>query len=235
MRATVRQAGRGTYAGQTDASTPAVPMVRCERRGQQSGESRGRRQDVATCGCVICGGVVGNGVSARLGKPSGKGGVESSKAAKRISKQQEDCRRRTLQDLEFARDAERRHNGLGAAPVKTEKPSSPAMPVPVKPRGKRSKKASAARVKAPAVPRVADRGEDRRKAPHKVATAYMRLTPEEFQRERRKWLAWEKRERERKLAKRKAQSARKSGEARRRTKTSGTRLQGDKPSPADSG
>ncbi|MDX2525185.1 hypothetical protein [Streptomyces europaeiscabiei] len=203
---------------------------------------------------------MGNSGNGPAGKPPVKAEDKRSKAAKRLSRQQEELRRlRVLQELAFARDAERRRNGLGAAPVRTEKPSSPAATRSGKPTGKRKKRASPAApanarkpsstavpglMESPGAKRkkkaraasykefpasrpvpVADRGVDRQRSLPNIALAYMRLTPEEAQRERRIKLAREKnweREAVRKLAKKEAQSAGKSG-AGRRTKAQGTK------------
>ncbi|MGW7254013.1 hypothetical protein [Streptomyces sp. NPDC054834] len=143
-------------------------------------------------------------------------------------------RRRALQDAEFARDAERRRNGLGAAPVRTERPASPAGPVRVKPRRKRSTKVMDARGRASSAPRATNSGEGRMRTPVKLAPAYMRLTPEEVQRERRRREAREKKDAKR-LAKKAAQAARMPGTARSRTKKNGTKPQATKPRPAGSG
>lgn len=175
------------------------------------------------------------GVNGRLGKPPVVAGNKRSKAAKRLAQQQEDLRRRAQQELEFARDAERRRNGLGAAPARAEKPASPSKPGPVKPPRRKRKKALATSLKSLPAARpapIADRGVERRNTPPKVAPAYMRLTPEEKQRERRILLAREKREAERIQAKKKAQLERKRAEADRRAKTSGTGSKGTKPGPA---
>ncbi|MGW4021646.1 hypothetical protein [Streptomyces sp. NPDC005009] len=189
-------------------------------------------------------GGAGNG---RAGRQPAKTGNKQSKAAQRLS-QEEELRR--LRMLELARDAERRRNGLAAAPVRTEKPSSPAAPGRVKPPGRRAKKTStAAPVKAgkpssPAAPGsgksskasrkkkarsasykefpgsrpapVASRGVDRLSGLPKIAPAYMRLTPEEAQRERKKRLAGGNKAEERRLAKpaRKIQAARETGAGR---------------------
>ncbi|WUD72061.1 hypothetical protein OG937_10310 [Streptomyces sp. NBC_00510] len=98
--------------------------------------------------------------------------VKSSNTAKRLSKQQQELwRLRALQDLEFARDAERRRNGLGAALVRSRR--NPARPVPVKPQGKRSKNATDARGNAFAASRVKNSGEGGLRLPHVVAHANM--------------------------------------------------------------
>ncbi|WP_220040788.1 hypothetical protein, partial [Streptomyces sp. NTH33] len=104
-----------------------------------------------------------------------------------------------------------------AAPVKAGKPTSPSVPGTGKSfRTSRKKKARDASYKEfpgsrPAP--VADRGADRLSGLPKIAPAYMRLTPEEAQRERQKRLAGGNRAEERRLAKlaRKVQTARKSG------------------------
>ncbi|MGY0069250.1 hypothetical protein ACWZEH_21175 [Streptomyces sp. QTS137] len=175
------------------------------------------------------------GVNGRLGKAPVVAGNKRSKATKQLAQQQEDLRRRRAQqELEFARDAERRRDGLGAAPARTEKPASPSKPEPVKPPRRKRKKASATSLKSLPATRpapIADRGVERRNTPPKVAPAYMRLTPEEKQRERRVLLAREKREAERIRAKKKAQLERKRAEADRRAKTSGTGSKRTRPGP----
>ncbi|MFJ6685235.1 hypothetical protein [Streptomyces werraensis] len=193
----------------------------------------------------------GNG---RAGRQPAKTGNKQSKAAQRSSR--EEALRR-LRMLERAREAERRRNGLAAAPVRAEKPSSPSSSRPVKPAGKRTKKASAttpSKTGKPSAPSVkarkppsqaapgtgksskasrkkkaraasykefpgsrpapvASRGVDRLSGLPKIAPAYMRLTPEEAQRERKQRLAGENKAKERRLAKlaRKIEAARKSG------------------------
>ncbi|MFE1509075.1 hypothetical protein [Streptomyces sp. NPDC058726] len=170
-----------------------------------------------------------------------------------LSPQEEELRRLRAQwNLARAREAERRRNGLDAAPVRAEKPSSPSSSRPVKPAGQRTNKASAAApVKAgkpssPPAPGsgksakasrkktkkartasykefpgsrpapVASRGVDRLSGLPRIASAYMRLTPEEAQRERKKRLAGEDKAKERRPAKpaRKTEAARKSGAGR---------------------
>ncbi|GAA3498896.1 hypothetical protein GCM10019016_059990 [Streptomyces prasinosporus] len=183
----------------------------------------------------------GNG---RAGRQPVKAGSKQSKAAQPLAQQQEELRR--LRALELARDAERRRNGLAAAPVRAEKPSSPSSSRTVKPAGQRAKKASAAAPVKTGKPSsqaalgsgksskasrkkkarsasykefpgsrpapVASRGVDRLSGLPKIAPAYMRLTPEEAQRERKKRLAGENKAKERRLAKlaRKIEAARKS-------------------------
>ncbi|MFD0211403.1 hypothetical protein ACFVH9_20385 [Streptomyces hirsutus] len=191
---------------------------------------------------------MGNG---RAGRPPAKTGNKRSKTGRQLSPQEEELRRlRAQRDLERAREAERRRNGLDAAPVRAEKPSSPSSARPVKPAGQRTKKASTtAPVKAgkptsPSVPGagkssrtprkkkaraasykefpgsrpapVAGRGVDPLGGLPKIASAYMRLTPEEAQRERQRRLAGGNKAKEQRLAKlaRKIQAARKSGAGR---------------------
>jgi hypothetical protein len=153
--------------------------------------------------------------------------------AKRASKADEEKRRlRVLRELELAREAERRRNGLGADRVRTEKPASPARAVPLNPGRKRSKKVSDPRART--LPRLKPGTEGGSKKPHSVASAYMRMTPEEWQRERRRRAEPEKKRRERKPAKDEARAAEQSAEGRRPAKTNATRPQG-KAVPADNG
>lgn len=191
---------------------------------------------------------MGNAGNGRAGRqPVKAGNMRSSKAAQRLS-QEEELRR--LRALELARDAERRRNGLAAAPVRAEKPSSPSAPGRVKPSRQRTKKTSTSvpvRAGKPSIQSVsgsgksskasrkkkaraasykefpgsrpapvASRGVDRLSGLPKIAPAYMRLTPEEAQRERRKRLAGENKAKERRPAKpaRKIQTARESGTGR---------------------
>ncbi|MGC5007826.1 hypothetical protein [Streptomyces sp. DT203] len=188
-----------------------------------------RTADRRARGSMTRGGAVGNGGNNPFGKPPVKAGGKQSKAAKRAASEQrrrEDLQRKqALRDAEFAREAERRRNGLGDTPVraekmlasvriKTKKPKRPRgkpvrVPGELKPASaKRSRKAAvAASLKdfpASRPARVADRGVDRRDALPKVASAYMRLSPEEMQRERRIRQNREKRAAER-LAQKQAQ------------------------------
>ncbi|WP_326786002.1 hypothetical protein [Streptomyces sp. NBC_00151] len=179
---------------------------------------------------------MGNGANAQLGKPSVKGGAKASAAAERISKREAELRRRrALLDADFARDAERRRNGLGAAPVRAEKPASPAAPGKRGRPGKRAKKRSTRGLSAAPAVRAApvvDRGVDRRQQLPKIAPAYMVLTAADLQRERRREQARKKQWEERVQAKRKARATEKSGTAGtvpRRAKTSGTGAQATKP------
>ncbi|MGY4982427.1 hypothetical protein ACWCYL_35700 [Streptomyces sp. 900105755] len=175
---------------------------------------------------------MGNGMGMRPGKTSAKGGAKPTAAAERASKLEAELRRRrAVQDADFARDAERRRNGLGAAPVRAEKPGSPAAPGKQGPLGKRAKKRSTRGLSAAPTVRaapVADRGVDRRQNLPKIAPAYMVLTAADLQRERRREQARKKKQAERLQAKQKTQSAEKSGKpgkpgtGPRRTKTSGT-------------
>ncbi|MEU8651033.1 hypothetical protein [Streptomyces sp. NPDC048737] len=192
---------------------------------------------------------MGNGGNVRVGGPPAKAGNKRDKAAQRVSpQQQEELRRLRMQrNLELAREAERRRNGLSVAPVRAEKPSSPASSRSVKPPERRKKRASAAvpvkggKPTGPGVPGlmgksrktkaraashrefpasrpapVADRGVDHRSALPKIASAYMRLTPEEAQRERQRRLKGETKAEKRRLAKlaRKMQAARKTAAGR---------------------
>ncbi|MEW1869236.1 hypothetical protein AB0420_14035 [Streptomyces caelestis] len=107
-----------------------------------------------------------------------------------------------------------------AAPVKAGKPSSPAAPGSGKSsKASRKKKARSASYKEfpgsrPAP--VANRGVYALSGLPKIAPAYMRLTPEEAQRERQRRLAGENKAEKRRLAKlaRKTQAARKAGTGR---------------------
>ena len=131
-----------------------------------------------------------DGTVRRPGKTTAKGGTKSRAAAERASRLEAELRRRrALLDAEFARDAERRRNGLGAAPVRAEKPASPAVPGKPGRTGKRAKKRPTRGLSvtpaARAVP-VADRGVDRQRRLPRIAPAYMVLTAADLQRERRR-------------------------------------------------
>ncbi|MEU1463500.1 hypothetical protein ABZ467_22925 [Streptomyces sp. NPDC005727] len=137
-----------------------------------------------------------NAKDTRRAESPTKSGPNSNASAEQKAEQ----RRRAMQDADFARDAERRRNGLGAAPVRTEKPSSPATPGNMGPSKKRAKKRLAAgRKAAPAVRAapVADRGVDRRQALPKIAPAYMLSSPADLKRDRQSRKAKSKKEAER--------------------------------------
>ncbi|WP_406838509.1 hypothetical protein ACICHK_24125 [Streptomyces sp. AHU1] len=182
---------------------------------------------------------MGNGTTPRTGKPTVKGGAKPSAAAERLSKREAELRRRrALLDAEFARDAERRRNGLGAAPVRAEKPV-PAAPGKQGMFGKRAKKrptrglsaTPAVRSAARAVP-VADRGVDRQQKLPRIAPAYMLLSTTDLQRERRMEQTRKQQQAERLQAKRRARATKKAGTAGavpRRAKASGTGSQETKP------
>ncbi|MFE0962224.1 hypothetical protein [Streptomyces fungicidicus] len=110
--------------------------------------------------------------------------------------------------------AQRTKKASAATPVKAGKPASQAAPGSGKSsKASRKKKARAASYKEfpgsrPAP--VASRGVDRLSGLPKIAPAYMRLTPEEAQRERKKRLAGESKAKEQRLEKlaRKIQAAR---------------------------
>ncbi|WP_431996971.1 hypothetical protein [Streptomyces fungicidicus] len=185
----------------------------------------------------------GNG---RVGRQPTKAGNKRSKAAQRPSQEEELRRLRMLElarEAERRRNGlaapvraekpvspsssrpvkqagQRTKKAATAAPVKAVKPSSPAAPGSGKSsKASRKKKARSASYKEfpgsrPAP--VASRGVDRLSALPKIAPAYMRLTPEEAQRERKKRLAGENKAEKRRLAKlaRKIQAARKAGAGR---------------------
>lgn len=180
-----------------------------------------------------------NGTVRRPGKPTAKGGTKSRAAAERVSKREAELRRRrALLNAEFARDAERRRNGLGAAPVRAEKPASPAAPGKSGRTGKRAKKRPTRGLSAtPAVRAapVADRGVDRQQRLPRIAPAYMVLTAADLQRERRREQARKKKQAERLQAKQKARTAGSSGTpgtGTRRAKASGTGSRATEPRPA---
>jgi len=180
-----------------------------------------------------------DGTVRRPGKTTAKGGTKSRAAAERASRLEAELRRRrALLDAEFARDAERRRNGLGAAPVRAEKPASPAVPGKPGRTGKRAKKRPTRGLSvtpaARAVP-VADRGVDRQRRLPRIAPAYMVLTAADLQRERRREQARKKKQTERLQAKQKARAAESSGTpgtGTRRAKEGGTGSRTTRPRPA---
>jgi hypothetical protein len=118
-----------------------------------------------------------------------------------------------------------------SAPARSGKPANPSAPG----LGKRGKKRAEARAAAdklfPAVrpAPVADRGVDRRNDRPRIAPAYMRLTPEEIQRERRIRQAREKRETQRAQARKQKRTTGTDGATGSRTRTNGAVARRRKP------